>query len=190
MWRGIRERRSDPRPVLRDPRSGGLRCVASDWRSPKCLPQYAFWSRLESDSALMALELRAFLIAHSRLEIASRMKRVWPVVICGLATVIRDPSPATHERCEELADQRVTALSAVGNDAMSHAVSYFCFRPRLARRQCGNSCSTGQSWDRNGTEPLSAGRKRFGTCTFPRGRIVQLFVCQRASGSAALFSRN
>jgi hypothetical protein len=163
----------------------------ADGGGSKWSAQYAFWSRIESDSALTALELRKFLIVRSRLEIASRMTSVWPGVICGLATVIRDPWPAICKRGEGRAHHRVmAALSAVGNDAMSRAVSYFSFHPKLTRRRCGESCSSGQTWDGNSTEPVSTGRQRFGTCTFPRGGIAQLSVCQRASGSAALFLRN
>ena len=159
MWRVIRERGSGPRPIAGAPRSplcdARPACgVAQNVRQKTC-----FWSRLERACALRTLELRSFLIAAHQLETASRVISGWRLVIHDLATVIRDSSPATRERREAQTDHRVTALSAAGNDASLSAVSEFGFSTLLALGQRGNSCSSEQTWDRNGTEPVSTGRQ-------------------------------
>ena len=87
-----------------------------------------------------------------------------------LSGVIREPWPALPDRRGELEERRGTALSADGNGALVCAVSYLSFHPRLAQRERRNSCSSGQTWYRNGTEPVPPGRKRSATCTSRQGR--------------------
>src|SRR5580704_17024421 len=43
--------------------------------------------------------------------------------------------------------------------------TFFRSRTKLTRESGGNSCASGQTWYRNGTELVLAGRKLDGTCT-------------------------
>src|SRR5271155_6143903 len=43
--------------------------------------------------------------------------------------------------------------------------SFFCSRTKLTRESLENSCASGQTWYRNGTEVVLTGRKLYVTCT-------------------------
>jgi hypothetical protein len=45
------------------------------------------------------------------------------------------------------------------HDAVAGTVSYFSFRLKIAGWECENSWALGQTWYRNGTEPVLAVRK-------------------------------